>query len=82
MKIAFLNLLKTENLKTPLKNVKKMKTMLCAESPNNRKFDHIRLEQPKTAGPKTIITDIIAVFLLLAIIAELSNSKLLVLETC
>ena len=33
MKIAFLKLLKTEDLKTPLKNVKKMKTMSCAGSP-------------------------------------------------
>ena len=30
MKIAFLKLLKTEDLKNPLKTVKKMKTMLCA----------------------------------------------------
>ena len=33
MKIAFLKLLKTEDLKTPLENVKKMKTMSCAGSP-------------------------------------------------
>ena len=33
MKIAFLKLLKTEDLKTPLKNVKKMKTMSCAGAP-------------------------------------------------
>ena len=33
VKIAFSKLLKTEDLKTPLKNVKKMKTVLCAESP-------------------------------------------------
>ena len=31
MKIAFLKLLKSEDLKTPLKNVKKMKTMVCRE---------------------------------------------------
>ena len=35
MKIAFLKLLRTEDLKTPLKNVKKMKTMLCAGSPKS-----------------------------------------------
>ena len=33
MKIAFLKPLKTEDLKTPLKDVKKMKTMSCAGSP-------------------------------------------------
>mgnify|MGYP001796337641 CR=1 FL=1 len=33
MKIAFLKLLKTEDLKTPLKDVKKMKTVSCAGSP-------------------------------------------------
>ena len=33
MKNAFLKLLKTEDLKTPLKNVKKMETMSCARSP-------------------------------------------------
>ena len=33
MNIAFLKLLKTEDLKTPLENVKKMKTMSCAGSP-------------------------------------------------
>ena len=33
MDIAFLKLLKTEDLKTPLKNVKKMKTMSCVGSP-------------------------------------------------
>ena len=33
MKIAFLKLLKTEDLKTPLKNVKKVKIMSCAGSP-------------------------------------------------
>ena len=33
MKIAFLKLLKTEDLKTHLKNVKKMKTMSCVGSP-------------------------------------------------
>ena len=34
MKIAFLKLLKTEDLKTLRKNVMKMKTMSCAGSPN------------------------------------------------
>ena len=34
VKIAFLKLLKTEDLKTHLKNVKKMKTMTCAGSPH------------------------------------------------
>ena len=33
MKIALLKLLNTEDLNTPLKNVKKMKTMSWAESP-------------------------------------------------
>ena len=33
MKIAFVKLLKTEDLKTSLKNVNKMKTMSCAGSP-------------------------------------------------
>ena len=33
IKIAFLKLLKTEDLKTPIKNVKKMKAMSCAGSP-------------------------------------------------
>ena len=33
MKIAFLKLLKTDELKTHIKNVKKMKTMSCAGSP-------------------------------------------------
>ena len=33
MKIAFLKLLKTEDLKTSLKNVRKVKTMSCAGSP-------------------------------------------------
>ena len=49
MKIAFLKLLKTEELKTHIKNVKKMKTMLCAGSeiahPSFRRmeFEHSRL---------------------------------------
>ena len=34
-KIAFLKLLKTEELKTHIKNVKKRKTMSCAGSPKN-----------------------------------------------
>ena len=33
MKIAFLTLVKTEDLKIPLKNVKKEKTISCAGSP-------------------------------------------------
>ena len=34
MKTAFLKLLKTKDLKTPLKIVKKMKTMSCTGSPS------------------------------------------------
>ena len=34
MKIAFLILLNTEDLKTSIKNVKKIKKMSCAGSPN------------------------------------------------
>ena len=38
MRIAFLKLLKTEDLKTPYKNVKKMNTMSCAGSPKQKTF--------------------------------------------
>ena len=38
MNIAFLKLLKTKDLKTPLKNMKKMKTMSCAGSPRSACF--------------------------------------------
>ena len=40
MKIAFLKLLKIEDLKTPLKTVKKMQTMSCAGSPTLRSLTH------------------------------------------
>ena len=39
MKIDFLKQLKTEGLKTPLKNVKQMKTMSCAGSPSDEGAD-------------------------------------------
>ena len=40
MKIAISKLLKTEDLKTPLKTVKKMKTMSCAGSHTKRNLTH------------------------------------------
>ena len=40
-KIAFLKLLKIEDLKTPLENVKKMKTILCAGSPYDQ-WQHVK----------------------------------------